>query len=187
MLAAVSAHLPFMLGATEARFVDSCVRGHVGHDHHRIDGIYRIGLICLSFDSPKGCCCGVQFCSGLGGIGIIVVAMVFLPELAGLAVGRSQIRKPLTPLEKFLPRVPVRSPADFGHLLWLLLPVPLTIFNLGMERLDATVSCAHNVVHGGFSNYDAAFGHSLAMREYADVDLHGARGVTVFVRYVPIV
>ncbi|BDY16434.1 hypothetical protein Sulfitobl28_24040 [Sulfitobacter pontiacus] len=76
--------LPFMLGATEARFVDAVFEA--------MSGMTTTGSTVFSGldDLPKGLLLWRAILQWLGGIGIIVVAMVFLPELR---VGGMQIFK----------------------------------------------------------------------------------------------
>ena len=76
--------LPFWLGATEARYVDAFFEA--------MSGLTTTGSTVLSGleELPKGLLLWRGILQWLGGIGIIVVAMVFLPELR---VGGMQIFK----------------------------------------------------------------------------------------------
>src|SRR6056297_601977 len=67
--------LPFILGATEARLVDGVFEA--------MSGLTTTGSTVLSGldELPKGLLLWRGIMQWLGGIGIIVVAMVFLPEL----------------------------------------------------------------------------------------------------------
>ena len=71
----VFAALPFALGATEARYVDAFFEA--------MSGLTTTGATVLTGleDLPKGLLLWRGILQWLGGIGIIVVAMVFLPEL----------------------------------------------------------------------------------------------------------
>ena len=78
--------LPFVLGATEARFVDAFFEA--------MSGLTTTGSTVFSgLDAlPKGLLLWRGILQWLGGIGIIVVAMVFLPELrvGGMQIFRSE-------------------------------------------------------------------------------------------------
>ena len=91
------AALPFMLGATEARLVDAVFEAMSGMT--TTGSTVFTGLETL----PKGILLWRGLLQWLGGIGIIVVAMVFLPELrvGGMQVFRSEA---FDTMGKILPR-----------------------------------------------------------------------------------
>ena len=85
--------LPFVFGATEARYVDAFFEA--------MSGLTTTGSTVFSGleNLPKGLLLWRGILQWLGGIGIIVVAMVFLPEL-GLEVCRSLRQRPSIPWGK---------------------------------------------------------------------------------------
>ena len=89
--------LPFLLGATEARFVDAFFEA--------MSGLTTTGSTVFSgLDTlPKGLLLWRGILQWLGGIGIIVVAMVFLPELrvGGMQIFRTEA---FDTMGKILPR-----------------------------------------------------------------------------------
>ena len=96
----------------------------------------------------------------VGGLGIIVLAVAILPLLG---VGGSQLFKAETagPMkdQKFTPRI-----ADTARAIWgtygLLAVACVVAYNAaGMSWTDAFLHMCTTVSLGGFSNYDASFGH----------------------------
>jgi trk system potassium uptake protein TrkH len=96
----------------------------------------------------------------VGGLGIIVLAVAILPMLG---VGGSQLFKTETagPMkdQKFTPRI-----ADTARAIWLTygllaLGCMLSYRVAGMSWVDAFLHMCTTVSLGGFSSYDASFGH----------------------------
>ncbi len=89
--------LPFVFGATEARFVDAFFEA--------MSGLTTTGsTVFTGLDTlPKGLLLWRGLMQWLGGIGIIVVAMVFLPELrvGGMQIFRAEA---FDTMGKILPR-----------------------------------------------------------------------------------
>ena len=143
--------LPFMLGATEARFVDAFFEA--------MSGLTTTGSTVLSGlqDLPKGLLLWRGIMQWLGGIGIIVVAMVFLPELR---VGGMQIFKSesFDTMGKILPRAGQIASQISSIYLGLTMICALSYLSLGMGAFDATVHAMTTIATGGFSNYDESFG-----------------------------
>src|SRR6056297_2088014 len=89
--------LPYMLGATEASYTDAFFEP--------VSGLTTTGSTVLTGldDLPKGLLLWRGILQWMGGIGIIVVAMVFLPELrvGGMQIFRSEA---FDTMGKILPR-----------------------------------------------------------------------------------
>ncbi|MEM9637225.1 MAG: TrkH family potassium uptake protein [Pseudomonadota bacterium] len=143
--------LPFVFGATEARFVDAFFEA--------MSGLTTTGSTVFSGlqDLPKGLLLWRGILQWLGGIGIIVVAMVFLPELR---VGGMQIFKSesFDTMGKILPRAGQIASQISSIYLGLTMICALSYLVLGMNAFDATVHALTTISTGGFANYDASFG-----------------------------
>ncbi|MEO9632318.1 MAG: TrkH family potassium uptake protein, partial [Sulfitobacter sp.] len=121
----------------------------------------------------------------LGGIGIVVVAMVFLPELR---VGGMQIFKSesFDTFGKILPRAGQIATQISVIYLWLTLACMLSYLALGMSTFDATVHALTTVSTGGFSNYDASFSTFSGPAEYVAA-IFMILAALPFVRYVQLI
>ena len=171
--------LPFIFGATEARVVDAFFEA--------MSGLTTTGSTVLSgLDGlPKGLLLWRGLMQWLGGVGIIVVAMVFLPELrvGGMQIFRSE---GFDTDGKILPRATAISSQISVIYLSLTLACVTTYLLLGMNPFDATVHALTTVSTGGFSNYDASFGTFSGPAEYAAV-VFMILAALPFVRYVQLV
>ncbi|MFT6104909.1 MAG: trk system potassium uptake protein TrkH [Paracoccaceae bacterium] len=151
--------LPFMLGATEARPVDAFFEA--------MSGLTTTGATVFSgLDVlPRGLLLWRSLMQWFGGIGIIVVAMVFLPELR---VGGMQIFKTesFDTFGKILPRAAEIA----AKILWIYLG--LTVFGvvgymtLGMSGFDAINHAFTSISTGGMSTKDQSFGAFKNGEEY---------------------
>jgi trk system potassium uptake protein TrkH len=171
--------LPFIIGATEARFVDAFFEA--------MSGLTTTGsTVFTGLDTlPKGLLIWRGILQWLGGIGIIVVAMVFLPELR---VGGMQIFKSeaFDTMGKILPRAGQIASQISVIYVSLTLACTLTYLGLGMNTFDATVHALTTVSTGGFSNYDASFGTFSGYPEYA-ASIFMFLAALPFVRYVQLI
>jgi trk system potassium uptake protein TrkH len=151
--------LPFMLGATQASFVDAYFEA--------MSGLTTTGSTVLSGleDLPKGLLLWRGLLQWLGGIGIIVVAMVFLPELrvGGMQIFRSE---GFDTMGKILPRATQISSSISTIYVTLTLACAGSYVVAGMGPFDATVHAFTTVATGGFANYDASFGGFGARAEW---------------------
>ena len=142
--------LPFWFGETEARYVDAFFEA--------MSGLTTTGSTVLSGleELPKGLLLWRGILQWLGGIGIIVVAMVFLPELR---VGGMQIFKTeaFDTFGKILPRATEIASRISVIYLALTLICALAYIGAGMDAFDATVHAMTTIATGGFANYDASF------------------------------
>ncbi len=152
--------LPLMLGATQLSFTDAFFEA--------MSGLTTTGstVIVGLDDLPRGLLLWRGILQWLGGIGIIVVAMVFLPELrvGGMQIFRSEA---FETMGKILPRA--REIAKQISVIYLVLTLvcALTYTVLGMGLFDALVHAMTTMSTGGFSNYDASFGRFSGPAEYA--------------------
>ena len=171
--------LPFMLGAPTSTFTDAVFEA--------MSGLTTTGATVLTgLDTmPKGLLMWRGILQWLGGIGIIVVAMVFLPELR---VGGMQIFKSeaFDTMGKILPRAGQIATQISVIYVWLTLACVLSYLALGMNTFDATVHALTTISTGGFSNYDASFGTFQGSMEYA-ASFFMILAALPFVRYVQLI
>ncbi|KPP86671.1 MAG: trk system potassium uptake protein TrkH [Rhodobacteraceae bacterium HLUCCO07] len=168
--------LPLMLGATGLGFTDAFFEA--------MSGLTTTGSTVISGldDLPKGILLWRGILQWLGGIGIIVVAMVFLPELrvGGMQVFRSEA---FDTMGKILPRATAIARQISVIYVGLTMACMLTYLLLGMNAFDATVHALTTLSTGGFANYDASFGVFSGPHEYA-ATLFMILAALPFVRYV---
>ena len=151
--------IPFVLGETDARFVDAFFEA--------MSGLTTTGSTVLTGldDLPKGILLWRGLLQWLGGIGIIVVAMVFLPELrvGGMQIFRSEA---FDTMGKILPRATEISASISTIYIAITIACATSYYIVGMNFFDATVHALTTVSTGGFSNYDASFGTFQGPAEY---------------------
>ena len=171
--------LPFLFGATEARYVDAFFEAMSGLT--TTGATVFTGLETL----PKGLLLWRGILQWLGGIGIIVVAMVFLPELR---VGGMQIFKAeaFDTLGKILPKATTISMQISVIYISITMLCIGAYYAVGLSAFDATVHAMTTVATGGFSNYDASFGAFGAGAEYVCV-VFMILAALPFVRYVQLI
>ncbi|MEP1768546.1 MAG: TrkH family potassium uptake protein [Sulfitobacter sp.] len=171
--------LPFILGETDARLVDAIFEA--------MSGMTTTGATVLSgLDTmPKGLLIWRAILQWLGGIGIIVVAMVFLPELR---VGGMQIFKSegFDTLGKILPRAGQIATQISGLYVIFTLVCAMVYLYFGMSVFDATAHAMTTISTGGFSNYDASFGTFAGPLEYV-ASVFMILAALPFVRYVQLI
>ncbi|WP_415403579.1 TrkH family potassium uptake protein [Tateyamaria sp. SN3-11] len=142
--------LPFFFGATDARFVDAFFEA--------MSGLTTTGSTVFSGldELPKGLLLWRGILQWLGGIGIIVVAMVFLPELrvGGMQIFRTEA---FDTFGKILPRATEIASRISVIYVALTLICALAYISAGMSAFDGTVHAMTTIATGGFSNYDASF------------------------------
>ena len=170
--------IPFMLGETGSNFTDAFFEA--------MSGLTTTGSTVLSGldDLPKGILLWRGILQWLGGVGIIVVAMVFLPELK---VGGMQIFKSegFDTFGKILPRAGQIATQISVIYLWLTIACALSYLAVGMNVFDATVHAFTTIATGGFANYDASFGAFEGAGEYV-ASLFMVLAALPFVRYVQL-
>ena len=168
--------IPFILGETELSFVDAFFEA--------MSGLTTTGSTVLVGieDLPKGIQLWRGILQWLGGIGIIVVAMVFLPELrvGGMQIFRSE---GFDTFGKILPRATEISSRISVVYLTLTLACALAYAASGMGAFDASVHAMTTIATGGFANYDASFGAFGPAAEYVAI-LFMMLAALPFVRFV---
>jgi trk/ktr system potassium uptake protein len=171
--------LPFMMGATELRFVDAFFEA--------MSGMTTTGSTVLSGldDLPRGLLLWRGIMQWLGGIGIIVVAMVFLPELG---VGGMQIFKSeaFETMGKILPRATAIAGQISVIYVAITIACVVAYMAFGMGGFDAIVHALTTVSTGGFSTYDASFGTFSGPLEYV-ASIFMILAALPFVRYVQLI
>ncbi len=170
--------LPFMFGATEARVVDAFFEA--------MSGMTTTGsTVFTGLDTlPQGLLLWRGLMQWYGGVGIIVVAMVFMPELrvGGMQIFRSEA---FDTMGKILPRAAEIASRISVIYLTLTAACGLTYLALGMPAFDALVHSLTTVSTGGFSTRDASFGAFQGPMEYA-ASVFMVLASLPFVRYVQL-
>jgi trk system potassium uptake protein TrkH len=152
--------LPFIFGETNATFIDALFESMSGLTTTGSTVFIRLERL------PEGLLFWRGMLQWFGGVGIIVVAMVFLPELR---VGGMQIFKSeaFDTMGKILPRAGEIAQQISVIYLGLTLVCSLTYVALGMPTFEAIVHSMTTVSTGGFSTSDASFGAFQGPMEYA--------------------
>ncbi|MBE1290403.1 MAG: potassium transporter TrkH [Rhodobacteraceae bacterium] len=155
----IFAALPFVFGATDARIVDAVFEAMSGLT--TTGSTVFTGLEYL----PHGLNLWRAMIQWFGGVGIIVVAMVFLPELrvGGMQIFRSEA---FETMGKILPRateIAARISVIYVALTFLCF---LAYWALGMTFYNAIFHAFTTLSTGGFSNTDASFGVYQGPLEY---------------------
>ena len=175
----VFASIPFILGYTNANLVDAIFEA--------VSGITTTGSTVFNeLDKlPKGLLLWRGILQWLGGIGIIVVAMVFLPELR---VGGMQIFRAegFDTLGKILPRATTIAFQISIIYVGITMACGLSYVLAGMNFFDAVVHAFTTVATGGFSNYDGSFSVFSWKVEYVAI-LFMILSALPFVRYVQLI
>ena len=175
----IFASIPFLLGYTNAVLVDAIFEA--------VSGITTTGSTVFSdLDKmPKGLLLWRGILQWLGGIGIIVVAMVFLPELR---VGGMQIFRAegFDTLGKILPRATTIAFQISIIYVGITIACGLAYVLAGMSFFDAVVHSFTTVATGGFSNYDNSFSVFSWKVEYVAI-LFMILSALPFVRYVQLI
>lgn len=170
--------LPFLMGHTEASFVDAFFEA--------MSGLTTTGSTVLADldQMPQGMLLWRGLLQWLGGIGIIVVAMVFLPELkvGGMQIFRSE---GFDTFGKILPRATQISSRISVIYLALTVICALAYMLSGMSFFDAVVHSMTTIATGGFANYDASFGAHSAAAQYVAV-VFMLLAALPFVRFVQL-
>jgi len=171
--------IPFMLGATEAGFTDAFFEA--------MSGMTTTGSTVFSgLDNlPEGLLLWRSMLQWFGGIGIIVVAMVFLPELkvGGMQVFRSEA---FDTDGKVLPRAAEIASRISVIYVWLTVACFIAYLVVGMSGFDAINHALTTLSTGGFSTRDASFGAFQGPAEYVS-SFFMILASLPFVRYVQLI
>ena len=171
--------LPFVLGATDASYTDAFFEA--------MSGLTTTGAtVFTGLDYlPDGLLLWRSILQWIGGIGIIVVAMVFLPELrvGGMQIFRSE---GFDTSGKILPRATEIA----AQIAWLYIGLTgacaFVYLASGMRTFDAVLHSMTTIATGGFSSYDASFVRFGATTEYAGT-FFMCLAALPFVRYVQLI
>ncbi len=170
--------LPFLNGATEASVTDAYFEA--------MSGLTTTGSTVFSGldDLPEGLLLWRSMLQWFGGIGIIVVAMVFLPELrvGGMQIFRSEA---FETDGKVLPRAAEIASRISVVYVGLTLACILAYSVSGLSAFDAINHALTSVSTGGFSTGDASFGAHQGMPEYV-ASVFMVLASLPFVRYVQL-
>ncbi|MCE6951881.1 TrkH family potassium uptake protein [Cereibacter sphaeroides] len=152
--------LPFMLGRPDATFTDAVFEAMSGMT--TTGTTVFVGLDAL----PMGTNLWRGILQWLGGLGIVIVAMIFLPvmKVGGMQFFRSE---GFDTLGKILPRALDISAALIQIYLVLTLACVFTYLALGLPVFEAVVHALTTVSTGGFSSSDRSFALFQGPAEYA--------------------
>ena len=171
--------LPFLFGATGARPVDAVFEA--------MSGLTTTGAtVFIGLDlMPEGLLLWRSLLQWFGGVGIIVVAMVFLPELrvGGMQIFRSE---GFDTGGKVLPRAAQIAAQIMGIYVALTIVCGLAYVSVGMSGFEAVNHAMTTIATGGFSTSDASFGLFQGAPEYVS-SFFMIVAALPFVRYVQLV
>jgi len=171
--------LPFFLGEVDARLVDAVFEA--------MSGLTTTGATVFSGldDMPAGLLIWRSMLQWFGGVGIIVVAMVFLPELriGGMQIFRTE---GFDTMGKVLPRAAEIAGRITSIYLGLTIVCGLAYLAVGMGPFDAANHALTTLATGGFSTRDTSFGAFQGAAEYVAA-LFMIVASLPFVRYVQMV
>ena len=170
--------IPFLRGATEAGITDAYFEA--------MSGLTTTGSTVFSGleDLPAGLLLWRSMLQWFGGIGIIVVAMAFLPELrvGGMQIFRSEA---FETDGKVLPRAAEIASRISIVYVGLTVACVLAFFVTGLSVFDAINHALTTMSTGGFSTGDASFGAHQGAPEYVAA-LFMVLASLPFVRYVQL-
>ncbi len=155
----IFAALPLVIGATDLSFTDAYFEA--------MSGLTTTGstVIIGLDDLPRGILLWRGLLQWFGGIGVIVMAMVFLPELrvGGMQMFKSEA---FDTMGKVLPRAAEIASSISTIYVGLTATCALAYGAAGMNAFDAVVHAMTTLSTGGFANYDASFAVFQGTREY---------------------
>ncbi len=170
--------LPFWLGAPDATFTDAFFEA--------MSGLTTTGSTVFSDleTLPLGTLVWRAMLQWFGGVGIIVVAMAFLPALkvGGMQIFRSES---FDTMGKVLPRAAEIATSIASIYAFLTVACILGYAMVGMSFFDAVTHALTTVSTGGFSTYDISFGQFQGPAEYVATVFMILASVP-FVRYVQL-
>ncbi|SHE40903.1 trk system potassium uptake protein TrkH [Litoreibacter ascidiaceicola] len=170
--------LPMFLGATEARYVDAFFEAMSGLTTTGATVFTQLEAL------PDGLKLWRSMLQWFGGIGIIVVAMVFLPELrvGGMQIFRSEA---FDTMGKVLPRA-VQIAAQISYFyVGLTIACGVSYVVVGLSPFEAINHALTTMSTGGFSTSDASFGAFQGTPEYV-ASFFMILASLPFVRYVQL-
>ncbi|AZB64755.1 trk system potassium uptake protein TrkH [[Luteovulum] sphaeroides subsp. megalophilum] len=152
--------LPFMMGRPDASFTDAVFEAMSGFTTTGTTVFVGLDALPLGTNLWRG------MLQWLGGLGIVIVAMIFLPvmKVGGMQFFRSE---GFDTLGKILPRALDISTALIQIYLVLTMACVMTFLALGIPLFEAVVHALTTVSTGGFSSSDRSFGLFQGPAEYA--------------------
>lgn len=152
--------IPFMIGAPHVGFTDAMFES--------MSGLTTTGTTVFPHldNLPPGANLWRAILHWLGGLGIVIVAMLFLPAMrvGGMQFFRSE---GFDTMGKELPRALDMA----AELTWVYIVLTfaclLSFLMAGMNFYDASFHALATISTGGFSNYDSSFGGHLRGAQYA--------------------
>ncbi|MDO8882833.1 TrkH family potassium uptake protein [Pseudotabrizicola sp.] len=170
--------LPLILGAPGLPVIDALFESVSGMTTTGTTVIVGIDALPLGANLWRG------ILQWLGGLGIVIVALLFLPvmKVGGMQFFRSE---GFDTLGKVLPRALDISSALIQIYVWLTVACAMTYFALGMSGFDAVMHALTTVSTGGMSSHDASFGVFQGPLEYAAV-VFMVLGSLPFIRFVQL-
>lgn len=170
--------LPFMIGEPGAGFSDALFESMSGMTTTGSTVFTRLD------DLPPGTNLWRGMLQWLGGLGIVIVALIFLPvmKVGGMQYFRSE---GFDTLGKVLPRALDISTALIQIYIVLTVACALTYFALGMTAFEAVVHSLSTIATGGFSSSDQSFAKFSGPAEYA-ASLFMVLAALPFIRYIQL-
>jgi trk system potassium uptake protein TrkH len=171
--------IPFLLGSPEATFTDAMFEAMSGFT--TTGSTVFTGLETL----PEGILLWRSMLQWFGGIGIIVVAMAFLPELrvGGMQIFRSEA---FETMGKVLPRAAEIAGRISTIYVVLTIACGFAYYWAGMTFFDSVNHALTTISTGGFSTWDASMGVYQGASEYV-ASVFMVLASLPFVRYVQLV
>ena len=175
----IFAAIPFIIGAPSVDFTNAFFEA--------MSGMTTTGATVFTGleDMPRGVLLWRGMLQWFGGIGVVVVAMVFLPVLR---VGGMQIFRTegFDTFGKILPRAAEISRSVSQIYLGLTLICFIAYSMAGLGAFDAIVHAMTTIATGGFSNYDRSFAELGAGAEYVGTSFMLLAALP-FVRYIQLI
>jgi trk system potassium uptake protein TrkH len=171
--------IPFLIGAPQATVTDAMFEAMSGFT--TTGSTVFTGLETL----PEGILLWRSMLQWFGGIGIIVVAMAFLPELrvGGMQIFRSEA---FETMGKVLPRAAEIAGRISTIYVVLTIACGFAYYAAGMNFFDSVNFALTTMSTGGFANYDASMGVYQGAPEYV-ASVFMVLASLPFVRYVQLV
>ncbi len=171
--------IPFVIGATNASITNAVFEA--------MSGLTTTGA--TAFSGLEAMPDGLKLWRGilqwLGGVGIIVVAMVFLPELrvGGMQIFRSES---FDTMGKILPRAGEIAANISVIYIVLTMTCAMSYIVGGMPPFDAMIHAMTTVSTGGMANQDSSFTEYSASIHYTAI-IFMILAALPFVRYVQLI
>lgn len=152
ILPCLFAALPLIFGAAHLSTVDAVFEA--------ASGLTTTGsTVITGLDHlPPGLLLWRGLLNWLGGLGIIVMAVVVLPVLniGGMQIFRIQV---ISPADRATPRAARIGSTILAVYVGLTVTLAFALWFAGLSSFDAVVHAMSTVATGGFSNYDASLAH----------------------------